>query len=194
MTLFAELTLVLIAYALGCFTTGYYLSRLRGSASDEGSVRGASGDASAWEFVFSFVVDLAKGAAPLLAARVLHLPPLGIIACMIAVVAGHLWPIQLEFNGGKGIAPLSGALLAFDHNIIVLLLLTIAILHLTNKHLMLSGLSGVALVPLFAAMLGHSGIDIAGLTVLTLLVLWAHREEIKDILTDYGYLKRTTER
>jgi len=194
MTIVAALTLVLIAYALGCFTTGHYLARLRGTTTDRIASRSDSNDLSAWEFVLSFIIDLAKGAAPVLAARVLHLPPLGIVACMIAVVGGHLWPVQLEFSGGKAIAPMTGALLAFDHNIVLLLLLAVAILHLTNKQLMLSGLSGIALVPLFAAMLGHSALEVAGLTVLTLSVLWAHRDEIKEILTEYGYLKRTTER
>jgi glycerol-3-phosphate acyltransferase PlsY len=193
MTIVAALTLILVAYGLGCFTTGHYLARLRSNTTDRNVAGSDSDNLSPWEFVLSFIIDLAKGAAPVLAARVLHLPPLGIVACTIAVVGGHLWPVQLEFNGGKGIAPMTGALLAFDHNIVLLLLLAVAILHLTNKQLMLSGLSGVALVPLFAAMLSHSALEIAGLAILTLLVLWAHRDEIKEILTAYGYVKRTTE-
>jgi len=108
---------------------------------------------------------------------------------MVAVVAGHIWPVQLGFRGGKAVATLLGTLLGFDYNILVLLLLTAAVLHLTNKNLNLSGLSAVALISVFGAILRHPWLEVVGLTVLVIIVLQAHRDEIREILAGYGYLK-----
>ena len=36
---------------------------------------------------------------------------------MLAVVAGHIWPAQLRFRGGKGVATSFGALLVFDYRV-----------------------------------------------------------------------------
>lgn len=182
------LLLVAGAYALGCFTTGYYLAHWRHRTVGSGATSAAL-ELGAWEFVLAFLVDFAKGALAVWSARRLHLPPAWVVVCMIAVVAGHVWPAQLSWRGGKAIATMLGTLLAYDYNMLILLLLTAAILHLTNKNLNLSGLSGVALLSVFAAMLRHPWLEVFGITLLVVIVLQAHREEIREILTQYGYLK-----
>ena len=188
--------LVLAAYALGCFTTGYYLVRLctgkdvRTSGSGSAGATNTARALGGWAFFLTFLINMLKGAMAVWAARIFHLPPAWVVACMIAVVAGHVWPAQLDFRGGKGVATLLGALVPFDLNIFALFLLAVAILHLTSKHFMLSGLSGLALISVFAAILGHARGEIIGLTILVLIVLHAHRDEIKEILAEYGYGKR----
>ena len=188
--------LVLFSYALGCCTTGYYLVRLRTGKDVRASGSGNSGatntarELGPWAFVLTFVIDMGKGALAVWSARFFHLPPIAVVACTIAVVAGHIWPAQLALRGGKGVATAVGALLIFDHNIVVLLALTFAILHLTNKNLMLSGLSAIALISAFAAILRHALAEVLGLTVLVLIILHAHRDDIKEILAEYGYGKR----
>ncbi|MBM4260942.1 MAG: hypothetical protein FJ145_05795 [Deltaproteobacteria bacterium] len=136
-----------------------------------------------------FYDRLLSGALAVWSARLCHLPPAWVVACMVAVVAGHIWPVQLGFRGGKAVATLLGTLLGFDYNILVLLLLTAAVLHLTNKNLNLSGLSAVALISVFGAILRHPWLEVVGLTVLVIIVLQAHRDEIREILAGYGYLK-----
>lgn len=178
------LLLVAIAYALGCFTTGYYLARWSNSNST-----GTTVELGPWGFVAAFLVDMSKGGLAVWSARRFHVPPAWVVACMVAVVAGHIWPAQLGFRGGKAVATLLGTLIAFDYNILVLLMLTAAILHLTNKNLTLSGLSAVALISVFGAILRHPLLEVVGLTILAVIVLQAHRAEIRAILADYGYLK-----
>ncbi len=97
-------------YILGCLTTGYYLVRFRlgldirtmesGSvgARNVGRVLGMPG------FVITLLGDFAKG---LLAAGMTryftHDDRLTGLA-MLAVVMGHIWPLQLGLRGGKGVA------------------------------------------------------------------------------------------
>ena len=114
---------VLGAYLLGCFAIGYYLVRARtgkdireiesGStgARNVGRVLGKPG------FVLTAFGDVGKGALAVWSAQEWtnnnHLAALA----LLAVVAGHLWPAQLRFRGGKGVATSFGALLMFDYRV-----------------------------------------------------------------------------
>jgi glycerol-3-phosphate acyltransferase PlsY len=187
----AVFLLIPAAYALGGFATGYYARWFTDRRTIPASNKDVPPDElGGWLFVLTFLIDMAKGALAVALGRLLHLPPVWLAATMFAVVAGNIWPAQLNFRGGKGIATMLGALIAFDINILILLLLTSAVLHLTNKNFMLSGLSGIAFVSVFAAMLGHTGAEVIVITVTVAVVLYAHRDEIKAILSEYGYFKR----
>jgi hypothetical protein len=43
-------------------------------------------------------------------------------------------------------------------------------------------------------MLGHTRFEVAALTFVALIVLYAHRAEIKEILAGYGYRKDSAPR
>jgi len=111
----------LVAYVLGCLATGYYLVRLRTGkdvrtlesgnigARNVGRVLGWSG------FLVTFLGDLAKGGLAVLLARGLSRnDALAGSAAIVGALAGHLWPAQLGFRGGKGISTGLGAVLVFD--------------------------------------------------------------------------------
>src|ERR1051326_144191 len=109
-------SIALGAYGLGCFTTGYYLVRLcRGCDIRDlgsGSV-GAKNVARimGWTgFLLTVLGDVGKGAFAVWAARYFATDPIIIGLALIAVVAGHIWPVQLFFRGGKGVATLLGGL------------------------------------------------------------------------------------
>ena len=111
---------VLFSYAVGCMCAGYYLTHfrtgqdLRSMGSGAVGARNAGRILGAWGFALTFLVDFAKGAAAVwLAYRVGREPPV-VMMCVIAVVAGHIWPLQLKFRGGKGIATGIGAVVMFD--------------------------------------------------------------------------------
>src|SRR5262245_25796362 len=107
-------SLVLLSYALGCFSTGYYLVRWRtgtdirtlgtGSAGarNAGRVLGRAG------FILVFAGDALKGALAVWLAKQAGLPPWGVAAALVAVVLGHLFPLQLGGRGGKGAATAFG--------------------------------------------------------------------------------------
>src|SRR5262245_52243120 len=116
---FETLGCVLGAYALGCFATGYYLVRARTGRDirelESGSIgaRNVSRLLGKTGFLITLLGDLAKGALAVWAVR--HFSGNELLAgvALICVVVGHIWPITLQFQGGKGAATSLGALLVY---------------------------------------------------------------------------------
>jgi len=116
-----ESLVILTGYVLGCFASGYYLVRWR--TGDDVRVVG-SGSAGAtnvgrvlgWQgFWLTVSFDFLKGFFAVWLAEHFHLKPAGVMLTLLAVVAGHIWPVQLWFRGGRGVATALGGLTIFDH-------------------------------------------------------------------------------
>ncbi len=181
-----DLTVILISYVLGCFTTGYYLVRFRtgedirtqGSgnvgARNVGRVMGPLG------FLITLVFDVAKGALAVQIAVHFGLGPGGTVIAVLAVVAGHIWPVQLRFHGGKGIGPSLGALLVYDWYLVVMMATVFLVALGSWRRFTLSGLVAFALAPLLL-FAGDPGMTkVVGISVLAILILIAHRKNIRE--------------
>lgn len=104
-------------YLIGSVSFALLLAKLRGiDLREVGSGNlGATnaGRALGKKFgVLVYVLDMLKGALPVLAARLFFAADIN-IAVLVGMSAylGHIWPLYLGFKGGKGVATLSGALL-----------------------------------------------------------------------------------
>src|SRR5579859_7966679 len=104
------------SYLLGCFTSGYYFVRwrlgqdIRDSGSGNVGARNVGRLLGAPGFLATTAADVAKGMlAVWLALEFTHDFRLAGLA-MLTVVLGHIWPVQLGFRGGKGVATSIGAL------------------------------------------------------------------------------------
>ena len=184
-----EISVILACYCLGCFAAGYYWVRWRtgldirqqGSGSfgarNVGRVLGPSG------FGVTFLLDLAKGAFAVWLARRFGLGADALIAALVAVVAGHNWPMQLRFHGGKGISTSLGALLAYDSFIVVILVSLFLPLFALIRNFTLSGLLAFALSPLVVFLYGLGNHSVAAVSFLAILVLWSHRRNIREEFT-----------
>ncbi len=176
----------LFAYILGCFTSGYYLVRLlagqdireigSGSvgAKNVGRVLGKPG------FFLTVLFDVGKGVAAVLVARQFSADDRLAALAMVGVVVGHIWPVQLRFNGGKGMATALGALLAYDPRLVLAFLVLFFCLFIVWRRTLLPGLFALAGVPL-AAMLHHdNSIKVVFLSILAGLVMVAHRKNLVE--------------
>ncbi|MBN1457270.1 MAG: glycerol-3-phosphate acyltransferase [Sedimentisphaerales bacterium] len=185
-----EILVVLIAYLIGCISNGYYLTllwtgkdiRKSGSSStgakNVGRVLGKKG------FYITLALDFLKGVAALLISIALKPATLAISLSIAAVTIGHIWPIQLKFKGGKGIAVSLGAMLVFDYYLVVLLLITFTILQLCLKKYVISGLVGFGTLPISATLLDYSIFDFSVVTALCLIIIFAHRNNILQFVNE----------
>ncbi len=64
--------------------------------------------------ILVFLLDIAKGSAGVLIGSWLSDGSAAVeVACGLAAIAGHNWPIYFRFKGGKGIATTVGALVVW---------------------------------------------------------------------------------
>jgi glycerol-3-phosphate acyltransferase PlsY len=175
------------AYAFGCFATGYYLVRARtgrdireiesGSigARNVGRVLGKSG------YLLTTLGDMAKGAlAVWFAAEFANYNRPVMALAVLAVVVGHVWPVQLRFRGGKGVATSFGALLVFDYRVALTILAVFLCGFVITRKSLFPAMFVYAGLPLVDWWFNHDGLTATLMTVLAAIILFAHRRNLAE--------------
>lgn len=180
-----SILLLLGAYLLGSIPFGIVLTRL-GGAGDLRSI--GSGNIGATNVLrtgrkglaaATLLLDGGKGAAAVLIAHLIQ-PDMALWAGGAAFI-GHLYPVWLKFNGGKGVATMLGVSLAIWWPAgIAFAVVWLAMLALTRRS-SVGGLSGAVAAPIAAAAGGQSDAVLVML-LMTLLVVWKHRGNITRLL------------
>lgn len=181
------LAVLLGGYVLGCFNTAYYLVRwqrgadVRDLGSGNAGARNAGRVLGRRGFALALAGDAMKGGLAVAAARTLGLGPAGEMAALLAAVAGHLWPVQLGWRGGKGAATFIGGL-AVAHPLLALEVLGTALIGQTlTRSYTAAGLIAIVVAPGLAWSMGLDAATLAGLGALILLLLWAHRANLRKL-------------
>ena len=180
--------MVLGSYALGCLTLGYYLVlltkgedvRLLGSGSVGASNVGR--ELGLWGFGLTVAGDLIKGAVAVWAAERVTSGEAWKTAAMLAVVAGHVWPVQLRFQGGKGVATSTGALIFLDPWSTGGLFLLFGVARVALGNTVLAAMAAFSLLPLLSGITGQPMLRILGFAALAAMILVAHRANLREEL------------
>lgn len=179
-----EIIVIFAGYLVGCVTMGYYLVRLiagrdiRSAGSGNVGARNVGRVLGAKGFIITFAGDFSKGLIVMLTASAIQLEYWAIQLVLLAVVAGHIWPIQLRFKGGKGVAVTLGALAVWDYRFLLVLCIVFAVGYACCRKYIISGMIAILLLPVTAVLTGRPTSDIITIVVLTLVVLLAHRTNI----------------
>jgi glycerol-3-phosphate acyltransferase PlsY len=175
------------AYLVGCANAGFYLVRLRtgrdirtqgtgnAGARNVGRMLGRTG------FVVVFALDALKGAVVAVAASLLVPDRVAMGIAVVAVVLGHIFPIQLQRRGGKGVSTAFGAILVLMPRVAIATLIAAAILALLARNQVFGGVLAFILVPAVAWKLGYTTPDIITASAVTMILLFTHRDALRDI-------------
>jgi len=186
--------LIVFSYVLGSIPFGLLFSKWSGM----GDIRSiGSGNIGATNVLrtgnkkialATLVCDALKGAIPVLALHHYYAAELVSnwvhISIALVVVLGHVFPIWLRFNGGKGVATALGVYCALSP---WLGLITLVIWLVMAKLFRFSSLSAViasTLAPLVALCLGSWSVTTLFYTTscISILILYTHRENIKRLI------------
>lgn len=106
-----------------------------------------------------------------------------VAASAIAVFLGHAYPVFFGFHGGKGVATALGILLAFNPWLGLATLATWLLAAYMWRISSLSALIAAALAPLYGWVLLQSGMLKAAVLLVSLLLIWRHKSNIRNLLS-----------
>lgn len=132
------------------------------------------------------LTDIAKGAVPVVVARVLVDDAYGQTVAGLAAVVGHDWPLYAGFRGGRGVATSFGALLAMSP-LVALALVPVGIsMAVVTRYMSVMSVGGSILTGLVFLGLAVLGLQPWPYAVYALaaagLVVVLHRENIQRLL------------
>ena len=186
------LVVVLLAYLLGSVSFGVLASRVfdlpdpRTYGSRNPGATNVLRTGRKTAAVFTLLGDTGKGWLSVAAAQ--HFAPiLGLERWVIAAVAlgvflGHLFPIFLRFQGGKGVATALGVLLGFDLWMGLLAAATWVAVAAIWRISSLSALTAAALAPIYAMFFLGFEPRAAAVLVMSLLLTWRHKSNIAGLI------------
>ena len=191
-----DIPIIVLSYLLGGITTGYYLVLLLCHQDIRTSGSGATGATNVGRllgpkgFLLTFLGDACKGALMPSIAIYLGLSDITVLVSVLTVVVGHVWPLQLGFRGGKGVAPAFGGILVVNPPLALgLFVITMGLFALTRRFT-ISGLIVIMASPMISGLISRSLEQAMGMFILTIILLIAHRENIGRIFEDLSRRKK----
>jgi glycerol-3-phosphate acyltransferase PlsY len=183
----SEIIVTLSAYLLGSVSTAILICKILGVTDprDIGShnpgatnvLRIAGRRAAA----LTFAGDILKGVIPVLVAKYYDFSVLWLSAVVVAAFLGHCLPIFFSFHGGKGVATAFGAVTAMNWQIGLILFIVWSVVFILFRISSLSGIfSGFAL-PVATWILSIE--SLLPMTIMSLLMIWRHQENIRGLLS-----------
>lgn len=101
----------------------------------------------------------------------------------LAVFLGHLFPIFLRFQGGKGVATALGVLLAISGWLSLAVLATWLLMAVVFRYSSLSALVAAMAAPVYAMLLGLQPQLVLASALMSLLLIWRHKSNIINLMT-----------
>ena len=209
-----SLSVVLAAYLLGSIPNGYLLMRFV-RKQDIRSI--GSGNIGATNVLRSgakglgattFLLDVVKGAlAVLVGAWLGHfgfppIPPHNAEAlAALCAVLGHIFPIWLDFKGGKGVATGFGVFLAISPFAALSAIAVFAIVFAISRFVSLGSILGAAAFPVFLWFLSPwlriqfrlNWLTLAIAILVAAIIILKHHQNIRRLLngTEYRFIKKS---
>ena len=177
-----------LAYLAGSIPSGYLVAKARGvdirkvGSGNIGGTNVTRALGRKWGAVVG-VLDFIKSYLPsFLALRFIRVD-WQVLLISIMPVLGHVYPVWLKFKGGKGVATIFGILTAYFG--LAFFLVWFIVWYLAVKFIKLMSLVNLLMALLFPLLFWlkfHSWLFAAFGFLLTILVWWSHRSNIKRLL------------
>jgi acyl phosphate:glycerol-3-phosphate acyltransferase len=176
----------IIGYLFGSIPFGLILTRFAGTQDLRSIGSGSIGTTNVLRTgrkdlaAATLIGDMLKGTIAVILSGYFGGPDAAMLAGLGAFL-GHLFPVWLRFKGGKGVAVYIGILLGLLWPAALLFCLIWLAVAVITRYSSLSALIASLVTPVLLWWFGHLALA-ALFAVLTLLVFYAHRENIKRLL------------
>lgn len=129
-----------------------------------------------------FILDALKGVIIILIGRSLGLNEWFIALGGIAVVAGHNWPVFLQFRGGKGTATSLGVFLTYDWKLAIIAIIIGLVVLYFFRMVSLTSMVGLTSFFIVTIIAGRPIVEIIFAFILCFFSLFQHRKNIGRII------------
>ncbi len=178
---------VAVGYLLGSIPFALLLTRSRGvdlrhvGSRNVGAanVLRTSGVARA---IAVMLLDAAKGAMAVVAARLLTYDSVGVTTAGLAAIVGHIYPAWIGFRGGKGVAASAGvfAMLAPVATVVAAVIFVGTIF--ITRFISAGSIAGAVALPVATFAGDAPDPVVAGAVVAAILVMHRHRENVARLV------------
>lgn len=175
----------MVGYALGSIPFAFLVTRLFGLGDIRQVGSGNVGTTNVLRTgnklaaALTLVGDVGKGVVAVLLAKTFG--ETAAMAAALGAFVGHIFPVWLNFKGGKGVATYLGILAALNLPVALITAATWIATALIARISSLSALVAAALSPLFMLVLGPTTYAI-GAAILAALIFVTHRENIARLM------------
>ena len=177
---------LIVGYLLGSIPFGLILTRAAGTQDLRSIGSGSIGTTNVLRTgrkdlaAATLIGDMLKGTIAVIISGYFGGPEAAMLAALGAFL-GHLFPVWLKFRGGKGVAVYIGVLLGLLWPAALVFCLIWIVVALLTRYSSLSALIASLVTPILLWWLGQLALAVL-FAVLTLLLFYAHRENIKRLL------------
>lgn len=186
---FNFIIIIILFYCIGSIPVAYLLTRIMGY----GDIRNiGSGNVGATNVlrtgkkslaVFVLILDIIKGYAPISFLFFYFEYDLNIIIIFgIFPIIGHIFPVWLNFKGGKGVATYIGYIFGVDYLLGIIFISIWIFVALAKKYSSLGSIISLLLIPFISIFLLYSFLHVVILCFLSALIIFKHINNIKRLL------------
>ena len=175
--------IILISYLLGSIPFGFLLTKiiLKKDIREIGSGNiGATNVLRTGNKIIGYstlILDILKAVIPILFIKIQF--PEFIFISSLAVFLGHVFPIWLKFNGGKGVATYVGILFCINYVLGFFFIVTWLIVFFISKYSSLSSLLASLIIPIYYFFIDTENYYF--FIIMFILIFYTHRENIKRL-------------
>ena len=187
-----NLLILFFGYLFGSFPSGYLAGRIAKGIDIRSLGSGSTGATNVLRHIGKraaitvFLIDVFKGVLSILLAKYFLLNDSWQVAVGLSTLIGHIWPVWLNWKGGKAVATGLGVFLGISWQVglttLGIFLLMIALFRIVS----LASVSAALSLPLIMYIsFNNSSISLPFLVISLLamtLVIWRHRENIGRLI------------
>lgn len=180
--------LTIIAYLFGAVPFGLLVAKLHGvdirskGSGNIGATNVLRVIGKGWG-IFTLVLDALKGFIPaFIFPRLANLDDEWGVLFGLAAIIGHTFPVYLKFKGGKGVATSAGMLIGVAPLAVGVGILFWIICMAIWRYVSLASIVASATIAVMVWIVDKGMIVNMALTVLSALIIWLHRANIKRLL------------
>ncbi len=179
--------IIIISYLMGSIPFGLILTKffLKQDIRDVGSGNiGATNVLRTGNKLLGYstlFLDILKAVIPLLIVKYYFINLL--LISSLCIFLGHVFPVWLNFKGGKGVATLVGIILCINYYLLIVFVIVWFFIFLVTKYSSLSSITATLSLPIISFFFIKNG-DYYFFIILFILIFYTHRENIKRLINN----------